>query len=61
VALNLPLNTLGFIITYNVLNLGNLSYTGFWSLATNSGGLTTINGGSNMADPTWGIPPSFYE
>jgi len=33
-ALNLPINTLGLIITYNVLNLEILSYTGFWGLTT---------------------------
>jgi len=36
-ALNLPLNTLGLIITYNVLNLESLSYTGFWGLTTCTG------------------------
>jgi len=36
-ALNLPLNTLGLIITYNVLNLESLSYTGFWDLTTCTG------------------------
>jgi len=33
-ALNLQLNTLSLIITYNVLNLESLSFTGFWGLAT---------------------------
>jgi len=36
-ALNLPLDTLGLIITYNVLNLESFSYTGFWDFTISTG------------------------